>query len=149
LHVINGEQPLYSPWEEELTRIAAAVSDMNLIMTDVAMSHPPRIIFGREPEHGWCYYYQQASLAMQKGDWELVRQLGAQAERQGLQPGDPVELIPFIKAKLQLNNDVLAMEKEIEILEQFPGFREDFCQYHRDAHQDKIAERVIKMFCAP
>lgn len=27
-------------------------------------------VFGSEPEHNWCYYYQQAEIAGQSGDWE-------------------------------------------------------------------------------
>ena len=30
---------------------------------------PPAWLFGEEPPHSWCYYFERASLAAQHGDW--------------------------------------------------------------------------------
>ena len=149
LQVINGDQELFSPWVDELTRQAAPVSDPDRIMLDKESAIPPQIIFGREPDHGWCYYYQRAALAKQKGDWEQVRQLGAQAEKLGLRPGDPVEILPFLEAKLQSNDNLQASDSNIEILEQFPGFAEDFCQYYQKDRTDRVAQRISTLYCPP
>ncbi|NMC78201.1 MAG: hypothetical protein GYA59_02460 [Chloroflexi bacterium] len=59
---------------------------------------PPRDIFGSEPPHTWCYYYQKADLARQLGDWQQAADLGAQAEAQGYAANNGAELLPFIEA---------------------------------------------------
>ncbi len=56
----------------------------------IAQSHSPaspyRYLFGPEPPHGWCHYYQQAQLAAQRGDGERVVRLGHDAWSLGLAP---------------------------------------------------------------
>ncbi len=54
-------------------------------------------IFGDEPQHGWCYYFEKADLARQMGDWELVSDLGDTAFAQGDYPNDPTERLVFIE----------------------------------------------------
>ena len=58
---------------------------------------PPRDIFGPEPEHTWCYYYEKADLARQNGDWQSVARLGDEAKTDNLSPSDPVEWILFVE----------------------------------------------------
>jgi hypothetical protein len=63
---------------------------------------PSTAIFGPEPEHTWCYYYQKASLARQFADWDAVVQLGDQVQAQGYHPrkstsDTPHEWLPFIE----------------------------------------------------
>ena len=59
---------------------------------------PAAVIFGAEPEHGWCYTYQQADLARQREDWQAVVSLYDEAEAAGLAPVDVVEWLPFYEA---------------------------------------------------
>lgn len=60
---------------------------------------PPHFAFGDEPEHGWCYYYQKASLARQYGDWQTVLNVGSEARLKNLSPYDEIEWIPFLQAE--------------------------------------------------
>ncbi len=55
-------------------------------------------VFGLEPAHEWCWYYQQASLARQRGEWEQVASLGDEALELGFYPADSVEWMPFMQA---------------------------------------------------
>ena len=65
-------------------------------------TEPPRTdIFGLEPEHTWCYYYQKAELARQAGDWDAIRGLGAEVLSAGLKAKDRSEWLPFLMAYLQ------------------------------------------------
>ena len=66
---------------------------------------PLDFVFGTEPAHGWCYFYQKAELARQQGDWETVTALGAKAETLGLFPSDPVEWLPFLQAYAYLGEN--------------------------------------------
>lgn len=78
-------------------RDAIPISNPSLILTDSAPPPMPAALFGREPPHTWCYYYEKAELARQKGDWETVVALGSQARAQNFFPGDALEWLPFIE----------------------------------------------------
>ena len=58
----------------------------------------PVVIFGPEPDRGWCYFFQKADLARQMQDWESGVWLAEEASRQGLAPVSGVERLPFIEA---------------------------------------------------
>jgi len=80
----------------ELMRQAAPLSNIDQILPTPASPLTPEI-FGPEPAHGWCYYYEKADLARQVGDWEEVTALGDQAFASGDYPNDPMERLPFIE----------------------------------------------------
>jgi len=63
-----------------------------------ANSSPPTVIFGDEPNHTWCYYYEKADLASQKNEWQTITRLWKEAKQQDFRPRNSVELIPFIEA---------------------------------------------------
>lgn len=99
LHVIDGELPVLSTSESSLVANVARYSD--LIHIDLnSMNHPlpPEAIFGAEPDHDWCYYYQKISLARQAYDWNAILDWAAQAEAQGLRPTDRSEWMPYYEA---------------------------------------------------
>ena len=61
-------------------------------------------MFGPEPAHKWCYYFEKAELALQTGDWQNAADLGTQAAKAGMHPEDPIEWIPFLQAYAQLGD---------------------------------------------
>jgi len=64
----------------------------------------PESIFGPEPEHNWCYYYEKADLARQFGDWVEIASLKDQAEEKGLSPAVGMEYEPFIEGLAKNGN---------------------------------------------
>ncbi len=98
VHAIDGSQPEISTADRMEITVTAPRSDINLIQPDASSHQPPSAVFGGEPAHGWCYYYQKASLARQQKDWDEVACLGDEAAAAGLSPADPVEWMPFIEA---------------------------------------------------
>ena len=54
-------------------------------------------IYGPQPAHGWCYYFQKADLARQIKDWTTVTHLGDDAFALDDYPNDPVERFVFIE----------------------------------------------------
>jgi len=79
-------------------REAIPLSDPNLIiMDDVPPPVLPATLFGKEPPHEWCYYFEKAELARQAGDWDRVVALGDKARALGFLPGDALEWLPFIE----------------------------------------------------
>jgi hypothetical protein len=62
---------------------------------------PPASIFGLEPEHTWCYYFEKAELASQYEDWEEVIRLMEEAKVQRFAPAEMKEFLPLLDAYLQ------------------------------------------------
>ncbi len=81
-------------------RSSIPFSNPSLINTDAPDLSLPIKIFGAEPEKNWCYYYEKAELARQKGDWEKVKDIGDQTLSDLMTAGaqDGYELLPFIEA---------------------------------------------------
>jgi hypothetical protein len=81
--------------DESLMREASALSDPNRILREPSGVMPE--IYKPEPEHGWCYYFEQAELARQFGDWDQVAELGDKAFKLDDSPNNPVERFVFIE----------------------------------------------------
>ncbi len=77
-----------------------AVTYANFDRIDVSAPYdwkPDRSIFGPEPAHTWCYFYQKAALAKQMADWEMVTELYEEAQGLGYSSSNAYEEIPFIE----------------------------------------------------
>jgi hypothetical protein len=81
--------------DESLMRTAAPLSSPAWI-TPTQTAEMPQV-YGPEPEHGWCYYFEQADLARQLGDWPRVVKLGDIAFHLNDYPNDPIERFVFIE----------------------------------------------------
>jgi hypothetical protein len=77
------------------------VTNPSLILPDLAAPPPDPEIFGHEPEHDWCYFFEKADLARQTGDWKTAISLYKESQGQGLAPSFGSEYIPFIEAYAQ------------------------------------------------
>jgi hypothetical protein len=73
------------------------ISDVSNIQSTPGPAPDPAI-FGAEPAHSWCYYFEKADLARQQQDWETILQLKAEADAHGYQPDLAAEYLPFIEA---------------------------------------------------
>jgi hypothetical protein len=94
--------------DDSLMRDASTLSNAERIIAEQQAVMPA--IYGPEPEHGWCYYFQKADLARQMGDWEEVVKLGDAAFKLDDHPNDPVERFVFIEGYAHIGN----WEKAIE-----------------------------------
>ncbi|MBN2116900.1 MAG: hypothetical protein JW730_10025 [Anaerolineales bacterium] len=102
VHVIDGRLPVYSAREQLLIQQVGKYSRIDRIVPSGTSPVPPAALFGTEPEHGWCYYYQKASLARQNGDWEEVGRIYDQVRELNLETRDKSEMIPFFEALVNL-----------------------------------------------
>ncbi len=98
VHVLDGTRPEYSNGEWDLIREVGPYSELEHVLTEETPHTPPTVAFGPEPDRGWCYYYQKADLARQRGAWDQVLVIGGQAFGQGLEPRDLIEWMPFLQA---------------------------------------------------
>jgi len=97
MHVIDGQLPVYAASESLLVEKVGMYSHVDRIIPTGSAPIPPSSIFGTEPAHNWCYYYQKASLARQSGDWEEIGKLYDQVRKLGLETDDKSEMIPFFE----------------------------------------------------
>jgi hypothetical protein len=80
-----------------------SISNLSQIERDpVDHWQPPVSIFGPEPEHTWCYYFEKADLAYQYEDWQEVIRLMDEANAQGFAPTDMKEYLPLLDAYLRM-----------------------------------------------
>lgn len=80
------------------------LSNPSRIIAEPAPVPPDTDIFGPEPAHTWCYYFQKADLARQAEDWGEVIELYDQTQRLGIEPGYGAEYIPFIEAYARMGD---------------------------------------------
>ena len=133
VHVMDSRWPLLTPYEDATIRAVAPYSHVDIIRPEGESPLPPHQLFGEEPAHMWCYYYQRADLARQIGDWEQVSALEAEATRLGFAPADPLEWSPFLQAQAIRNNPagVNRIMGELKSMQAFkdqrPYYKIQFC----------------------
>jgi hypothetical protein len=104
VHVLDPRWPDLSVNDPPFVHAAYRHSKVENIVTDADFPAVPFYGFGSELRRGWCYYYQQADLARQQGNWEEVARLGDEAQKSTLTPNDLVEWMPFLQAYAFLGN---------------------------------------------
>ncbi len=98
LHVVNGQRLEPSPEEDPRVSAIAPYSRIELILPNAIPVQPPAAVFGREPKHDWCYYYQKIDLARQTEDWAAAVKLADEALRLGYSAADRSEWLPLVEA---------------------------------------------------
>jgi hypothetical protein len=86
-------------------RVAAALPLSNvdqIIPTPDRSFAPPAFLYGPEPGHTWCYFFEKADLARQDGGWQAIADLGDQAFGNQLFAWDLSEYLVFIEAYARL-----------------------------------------------
>jgi hypothetical protein len=135
VHVLDGEKLELSPAEPPIINWVAPYSHIQQIETDVTPPQPPEIIFGQEPPHIWCYYYQKMSLAQQRHDWDQVIALGEKAMSANLEPQERVEWMPLIEG-YAYSGELEKAENIIMKLYGIPYLREKLCMYSIKQRED-------------
>lgn len=97
--------------EETMLRNAATISSTAPVLNEPTSKMPE--IYGPEPAHGWCYYFQKADLARQNEDWDSVTRLGDVAFSLDDYPNDPVERFVFIEGYAHAGNWEKAVEYSV------------------------------------
>jgi hypothetical protein len=71
--------------------------------SDAADRDLPAVLGGALP-HSWCYYFQAADLATQRGDYDAALRLLEPIDQQGFGPTRPEEWAPFYEAALSVQS---------------------------------------------
>lgn len=104
VRIINGDVPELSPSDQHRLLLIAPYSRLENVVTEGEFQTPPEVVFGQEPEHDWCFYYQKADLARQRGEWQQIPDLLKEALDHGYYPEDGLEWMPFLQANAVLGN---------------------------------------------
>ena len=108
LRVLDPQVDTENRYLLPLLRDAAILTNTSMIHEEVAAM--PESLFGTEPAHKWCYYFEKADLARQLGRWDEVVKLGNQAFDLDDSPNNPVERFVFIEGYAHAGNWARAVE---------------------------------------
>jgi hypothetical protein len=97
ISVLDGRAPELSERARDRIVRVAPYSQLAGVSVEGQPRTPPPALFGPEPKHTWCYYYQKASLARQQGDWAEVVRLGDEIAPRDPHPAEWVEWMPFVQ----------------------------------------------------
>jgi len=100
LDEVYGQNPLMDVNYGKILQLS------NLDQIDLAASPkmPEPLIFGEEPTHDWCYYFEKADLARQQEDWSTVVRLMDQARSSGFSANHILEYTPLFEAQYRLED---------------------------------------------
>jgi hypothetical protein len=118
---------MYDPLLDEGSEKLLPMSDVSRILPESAPVSPDTDIFGPEPAHTWCYFFEKADLARQRKDWDEVLDLYEQAQRLGFSPGYGAEYIPFVEAFAQTGDWQKAYDLTIAAAELTPRHKRMLC----------------------
>jgi hypothetical protein len=142
-HVINGNQPLISTNDPVDVKLAAPSSKIENVIVDATPVIPQEYIFGKEPEHNWCFYFQKADFASQLGKWDEIVALGEEANRLKFSPEDRSEWMPFLKAyAITANAEQLALTSKRVVGDKF--LRQQACEMLTNI-QEPLSPEVEKV----
>ncbi len=147
LDPIYANKNLYPEMDYMLTDVIN-LSNPELILTTnkpIGQSRTGKI-FKSEPEHNWCFYYENAELARQKGDWQGVRNLFEETITLGLSTEHSVELIPFIEAFGRNGELEQALNFTYEILYKNPELSVGLCELWERLEVDSQKPELIREF---
>lgn len=150
VQMIDGLAPEYSSYEDPMMMLMGPYSDLSNIKMDDAPRDVPFFLFGPEPEHGWCFYYQKASLARQRGDWDEVFSISQEIKRQNLNPDDLIEWMPFLQA-YALKGDDLSLKKLSGAIRSDRFVARQACEQlmRLDGLSDEMKTLIDERYCQP
>jgi hypothetical protein len=107
---------------------------------------PPASIFGSEPEHTWCYYFEKAELAHQYEDWQEVIRLMKEAQRLGFTPTEMKEYLPLLEAYLQTGQVEPARALSLQMARLSNNIDDRICTLWLDASESGPDPQFIPAF---
>ncbi len=123
---IVGPEDAINPFLPAMTYQFLPVSNLDQIRASAPVSwSTPQAIFGKEPPHTWCYFFEKADLARQFKDWTSITHLWDAAGKAKARPHSGVEFAPFIEGYAYSSDWEKAKELTLTanlITEQMPHF---------------------------
>ena len=140
---INGEVPELSPNDQQRLLLVAPYSRLENVIVEGDFRTPPAIVFNEEPAHDWCFYYQKADLARQRGEWEQIPLLLQEALDNGHYPEDGLEWMPFLQASAVLG-DVDQVRGTAKLIATDKFLRVQACEIMTDFMRQETLSNDVK-----
>ena len=144
MQIIDSSNTGYPGLPDSLIHIAP-ISDINLIQTKPNQEAIPPAAIGKEPEHGYCYYFQKTALAQQSGDSELAYSFAQETLNQDLHPQYAPDLAPMILAFLE-KEDYDSADSLISGSQIGSDDRDYLCTYWTNKLQDRFSDPELQNF---
>jgi hypothetical protein len=150
MHVISGTQPEYSHFESDPIMVIGPYSETEHIVLNDEFKTPPQFLFGLEPAHNWCYYYEKADYERQRENWDKVISIREEAASKGLQPADLIEWMPFLQAYVHAG-DVKKIEQLAPIVTKDRFVAQQACNYLQKVPSisAEMVQSIQKNYCLP
>lgn len=151
MQILSPDQPQNIQPSPLLSVVLPMVNLDRIISQSSTPSVPPAEIFGWEPAHTWCYYYQKASLAHQAGDWTKIVALLKEADQQGYEPVNKIEWLLFVDAYRRMENFSAAEALTSRIQTRDPRLISWLCTYwsgQTSLPADSRASLAEKLACS-
>lgn len=118
---------------------ALEMSNLEQINPIAAQVVVPPSVFGLEPAHTWCFYFEKADLARQTDDWAQVAKLGDQAFAIPYLPDDISEYLPFVEAYARTGRWEDARDLTRKTADAMPILRPALCAIWQRIETDSTA----------
>lgn len=150
VQLLDGTQLELSAFEDNKIKLVAPFSKAENVVLDAEFHTPPSTIFGDEPPHEWCYYYEKASLARQRGEWDEVVRLGEETLRKNFVPQDPIEWLPFLQAYARAGNTdrLIEIKRYMRKADPFVFFQACQSLASMQGLDEKTVEVINAYYCA-
>lgn len=112
----------------QILRDVAPLSNLSRISAGPTLTIPFLAdIFDEADQNEWCYIFEKAALAQQQKDWAEILYLWQAAQKNGLQPKNGLEYIPFIEASAYHEWWDQAQELTFQALQKSSGIKQTLC----------------------
>jgi len=136
----QGDELVYSL--PGITRKALPLSDLSNISRTANIV--PDKLFGEEPAHTWCYFFQKAELARQFEDWDQISLLGDEVLEKGYQPQNRFEWRPFVDGYLHGGEFQSAYNLTVSAYASDDSVRDLFCTMWIDHVREFPNEELVE-----
>jgi hypothetical protein len=140
---------IYNPQVPEEMRNLLAASSLKAINPSIDDQYlPPEETFGREPLHGWCYYYQKIDLAQERQQWAAILELWGAAQREDQLPNNQIETLPVIIAFAETGDFGSALDLSLDTFRRQPDSQPMLCAVwaEKNAVPQSVSEKAADLF---
>ena len=146
LHLLSRRDEADPDLPESMRSLLSISNLTRIAWQPMEQWEPPASIFGPEPEHTWCYYFEKAELAYQYGDWEEVIRVMNEAKDQGFAPTEMKEYLPLLDAYLNTGQLEPARALSLQIARLSNNIDDRVCEAWLDASEAKAGPEFDSVF---
>ena len=151
VRILDGNLPIFSSNDTSEIKLLSSYSKLDNIILD-SPTQTPSAVFGKQPDHDWCYYFEKVDFAIHQGDWKAALSLSEEVLAKGFAPADPVEWIPFLYTYM-VHNDLEMATMIARKIKKDEALEKEVCDvffahYHQDLQiTPEMSDRLKFLLC--